>query len=177
MRLRCGLLGAVIVGAVSQVPVTSQAPQASAAITVWTRRSDVPGTQYVEVENVDLQQTVSKFKARWMTQAKLDVDPSLVTLRLVKCGARKPTAKQEAKAKVLDDPRLTLAEAGLADGCSMLASVTKSACRHVSVACVWASDLRPAQAHRFLKHLWLLVNSPCVSWTPLRSRCVRTRLR
>ena len=72
---------------------------------------DVTGTSYGEVESVDLQQTVSKFKARWVAQAKLDVDPSLVTLRRVKCGAGKPTPKQEAKAKVLDDPSLTLAEA------------------------------------------------------------------
>ena len=72
---------------------------------------DVTGASYGEVESVDLQQTVSKFKARWVAQAKLDVDPSLVTLRRVKCGAGKPTPKQEAKAKVLDDPSLTLAEA------------------------------------------------------------------
>ena len=89
----------------------SQAPQAGAPITVWVKRMDVAGARYAEVENVDLEQTVSKFIARWVSQAKLDVDPSLVTLRLVKCGAGKPTPKQEAKAKVLDDPSLTLAEA------------------------------------------------------------------
>ena len=84
---------------------------------------DVPGAQYAEVEVVDLQQTVSKFKARWVAQAKLDVDPSLVTLRLVACGARKPSAAEEAAAAELDDPRLTLAEAGVLDGCSLLAFV------------------------------------------------------
>ena len=83
----------------------------------------VDAAQYAEVEDVDLQQTVSKFKARWVAQAKLDVDPSLVTLRLVARGARKPTAKQEAKAKELDDPRLSLADAGVTDGCSLLAFV------------------------------------------------------
>ena len=100
-----------------------QAPQAGALSTVWVKRMDVAGAQFVEVENVDLEQTVSKFKARWLAQAKLDVDPSLVTLRLVKCGARKPAVDDEAEADVLDDPRLTLASAGLTDGCSLLAFV------------------------------------------------------
>jgi hypothetical protein len=65
----------------------------------------------VAVKGVDLQETVDDFTARWVAQVKLDMDPSLVTLRLVKRGAGKPTAKQEAKAKVLDDPSLSLAEA------------------------------------------------------------------
>ena len=104
-----------------------QAPQADAPITVWVKRMDVADAQYVEVEDLDLEQTVSKFKARWVAQAKLDVDPSLVTLRLLKCGTGKPTPSQEAKAKALDDPRLTLAGAGFTDGCSLLAFTTKSA--------------------------------------------------
>ncbi len=90
-------------------------------MTVWVKRMDVAGAQYVEVENVDLQQTVSKFKARWMTQAKLDLDPSLVTLRLVKCGERKPNGGYEAQAEVLDDPSLSLAAAGVADAAWLLA--------------------------------------------------------
>ena len=102
-------------------------PQAGAPITVWVKRKDVAGAQYVAVKCVDLQQTVDDFKARWVAQAKLDVDPSLVTLRLVKRGTGKPTPTQEAKAKVLDDPRLTLGSAGLTDGCSLLAFTTKSA--------------------------------------------------
>jgi hypothetical protein len=101
--------------------VVLQVPQAGAPITVWVKRMDVADAQYVEVENLDLEQTVDDFKARWVAQAKLDVRPSLVTLRLVKCGARKPTPAQEAKAKALDDPRLTLAGAGFTDGCSLLA--------------------------------------------------------
>ena len=80
-------------------------------MTLWVKSSGVAGAQYADLKDVDLQQSVSDFKRRWMAQAKLDVDPSLVTLRLVKCGAGKPTPKQEAKAKVLDDPSLTLAEA------------------------------------------------------------------
>ena len=103
-----------------------QVPQASAPITVWVKRMDVADAQYVEVENLDLEQTVSKFKARWVAQAKLDVDPSLVTLRLVKSSEAEPKPEEEAIAKELR-PRLTLAAAGLTDGCSLLAFTTKSA--------------------------------------------------
>ena len=88
---------------------------------------DVAGAQYVSVKGVDLQQTVDDFKARWVVEEGLTVRPSLVTLRLVKCGARKPEADDEAKADVLDDPRLTLASAGLTEGCSLLAFTAKSA--------------------------------------------------
>ena len=91
---------------------------------------DVQGARYSELEEVDLQQTVSKIIARWVAQAKLDVDPSLVTLRLVWCGSRKPTAEEEAAAVVLDDPRLTLAAAGVTDGCSLLAFIESSAFPH-----------------------------------------------
>ncbi len=100
-----------------------QAPQAGAPITVWVKRMDVADAQYVEVENLDLEQTVSKFKARWVAQEQLDVRPSLVTLRLVKCGARKPTPAQEAKAKLLDDPSLSLAEVKVTDTAWLLAFV------------------------------------------------------
>ena len=119
---RCGLRSARLCCQLKG-PVVSQAPQAGAPVTVWVKRMDLAGTQYVAVKGVDLQQTVDDFKARWVTEEKLDVRPSLVTLRLVKCGAGKPTPKQEAKAKVLDDPRLTLAGAGFTDGGSLLAFV------------------------------------------------------
>ena len=100
--------------------MVSQAPLAGAPITVWVKRMDVADAQYVEVENVDLQQTVSKFKARWVAQEQLDVRPSLVTLRLVKSSEAEPKPEEEAIAKELR-PRLTLAAAGLTDGCSLLA--------------------------------------------------------
>jgi hypothetical protein len=96
-------------------------------VTLWVKPRDIAGARYVEVEDVDLQQTVSKFTARWMAQAKLDVDPSRVTLRLVACSARKPSSAEEAAAAVLDDPRLTLAAAGVSDGCSLLAYVAGAA--------------------------------------------------
>ena len=84
---------------------------------------DVAGAQYADVKAVDLQQTVSDFKRCWMPQAKLDVDPSRVTLRLVACGARKPSAAEEAAAAELDDPSLTLAEAGVTGTAWLLAVV------------------------------------------------------
>ena len=109
------------------VAQASAGATAGAPVTVWVKRTDVPGAQYAEVEGVDLQQTVSKFKARWVAQAKLDVDPSLVTMRLVKCGTRKPEVVDEAVAVVLDDPRLTLAAVGITEGSSLLADAVQLA--------------------------------------------------
>ena len=80
----------------------------------------VAGARYVAVKDVNVLQTVDDFTARWMAQAKLDVDPSRVTLRLVRCAGEEPTAEEEAAATVLI-PRRTLREAGVADGSSLLA--------------------------------------------------------
>jgi hypothetical protein len=63
---------------------------------------------------------------RWVSEEKLDVRPSLVTLRLVASGARKPTAEEEQAAVELD-PFDTLAAAGITDSCTLLAYVAKSA--------------------------------------------------
>jgi hypothetical protein len=96
--------------------------------TIWVKRLDVPGTRFSEVEDVDLQQTtVSKFTKSWAAQAKLDIDLSLITLRLLmSCTGDEPTADDESAAKLLR-PRLTLAAAGITDGCSLLASVAGTA--------------------------------------------------
>ena len=107
---------------------------------MWVKRMDVVGAQYVDVESVDLEQTVSKFKSRWVAQAKLDVDPSLVTLRLVKCSARKPSAEEEKQAVELDDPRLSLADADITDGCSLLAFIASSAPRSPCAVSICAAD-------------------------------------
>ena len=91
------------------------------------KRTDVHGARYSELEEVDLQQTVSKFIARWVAQAKLDVDPSLVTLRLViTTGGEEPTDAEEASAVVLR-PRISLAAAGVTDGCSLLVDTVQLA--------------------------------------------------
>ena len=108
-------------------------------VTVWVKRMDVAGAQYVDVESVDLEQTVSKFKSRWVTQAKLDVDPSLVTLRLVNAAGVEPTADEEKQAVELR-PRLSLAEAGITDGCSLLAFVASSALRSPCAVSNYTSD-------------------------------------
>ena len=100
-----------------------QAPQAGAPITVWVKRTDVTGARYAEVENVDPEQTVSKFIALWIKQEQLDVRPSLVTLRLVKRGAGKPKPTEEAKATELDDPSMSLAEAKITGTAWLLAFV------------------------------------------------------
>ncbi len=100
-----------------------QGPLAGAPITVWVKRMDVAGARYVAVKGADVLETVDDFIARWVADEKLDVRPSLVTLRLVKCGSGKPTAKQEAKAKVLDDPSLSLAQVKVTDTAWLLAFV------------------------------------------------------
>ena len=90
-----------------------------APLTVWVKRTDAVGAQYTDIAAVP-SETVAQFKRRWLAQAKLDVDPGLVSLRLVKCGARKPSSEEEKQAVELDDPRLSLADAAVSDGCSLL---------------------------------------------------------
>ena len=109
-------------------------------VTIWVKRMDVAGAQYVSVKSVNCETTVDDFKSRWVAQAKLDVDPSLVTLRLVKCGARKPSAEEEKQAVELDDPRLSLDEAGITDGCSLLAFIASSAPRSPCAVSICAAD-------------------------------------
>ena len=117
---------------------------------------DVAGARYAETESVDLKQTVSKFIARWVAQEKLDVAPSLVTLRLVSAAGVDPTADEEKQAVELR-PRLSLAEAGITDGCSLLAYVAGAVsgqrvaclcvlcfltfgCRHIGFPCCVATS-------------------------------------
>jgi hypothetical protein len=100
---------------------------------------DKAGARYDFVKSVDPEQNVAEFIARWMAQAKLDVDPSLVTLRLVPCGARKPTAEEEQAAAEVD-PFDTLATAGVADSCKLLA-VVAGACGAVRSALPPGADV------------------------------------
>lgn len=83
-------------------------------------RTDVQGARYDLTENVDPDQRVAQFIARWVSDKKLDTEPSLVTLRRVSCEGDAPTADEEAEAEVLN-PRHTLRAAGVADGGSLLA--------------------------------------------------------
>ena len=128
-----------------------QAPQASAPITVWVKRMDVAGARYVAVKGVDVLETVDDFIARWIAQEKLDMRPSLVTLRLVKCGTGKPTPNEETKARELDDPSLSLAEAKVTGTSWVLAFVvgTKAGSEHFALsanvpgACIACTPLHP----------------------------------
>jgi hypothetical protein len=148
--------------------VVSQASAGASAgtpVTVWVKRMDVAGARYTEVEAVDLQQSVSKFTARWVAQAKLDVDPSLVTLRLVPCTGLEPTADEEAAAEQLR-PRLTLAAAGVTDGCSLLAFVAGAP--RAAHLCVSLVRIRLLRADCVLESQ----GAVCRSWTPLWVRAL-----
>ena len=70
---------------------------------------------------------MDEFIARWVAQARLELDPGLVSLRLVPDTGNKeePTPAQEAAATVLP-PRKTLAEAGVADGSWLVAVFARS---------------------------------------------------
>jgi hypothetical protein len=78
------------------------------------------------MKEVDLQQTVDDLVSLWVTEEKLSVRPSLVTLWLLKCAGTTPTKAEEEAATELD-PFVTLAAAGVADGCKLLAYVAKPA--------------------------------------------------
>jgi hypothetical protein len=96
-------------------------------VTVWVKSSGVAGARYVAVKDVDLMQTVDDFISRWVSEEQLDVRPSRVTLRLVACGSRKPSAAEEEAAVVLDDPSLNLAEARVTGTAWLLADAVQLA--------------------------------------------------
>ena len=99
---------------------------------LWVKPAGVPGAQYCAVKGVDLQATtVYDLQARAVAEDKLDVPPSRVTLRLVACSARPPSADDEAAAVALDDPSISLADAGVTGTAWLLACV---ATRLLSVA-------------------------------------------
>jgi hypothetical protein len=98
-------------------------------LTLWVKRTG-DGTQYDDIAAVP-SETVAQFKRRWVAQEKLEVTPSLVSLRLVKRGPGVPSAKEDADAlelptSLLADPSQTLAEAGVADGSWLLAVVSSA---------------------------------------------------
>jgi hypothetical protein len=105
----------------------------------WTLWVKGPRGDYGKFNGVDSEQDVYDFKARWAEQEELNVRPSHTSLRLVKCGRGVPTASEEAAALPLE-PRLTLREAGVADGSSLLAKVA-GACNTAArtVACARAA--------------------------------------
>lgn len=101
--------------------------ESSALATVWLKH--VAGGQYVSV-TVDLQRcTVHGLKASFAALECAGLPLSRLGLHLVSSVARRPTAEEELAASSRDplDPRDLLAEAGLYDGCSLLASVAGAA--------------------------------------------------
>jgi hypothetical protein len=144
-QVSCGDAGAPGQAAASSLSVALtllvKTAQPGERWTLWVKRTDVAGAQYVAVKGVDLLQTVDDFKARWVSEEKLDVRPSLVSLRLVPCApGDDPSEEQELAATALS-PRRTLREAGIVDGSSLLAAVVSTragACTGKALAAAFA---------------------------------------
>ena len=115
-------------------PVSQALPP---GLVLWVKPTHVEGTQYDDTA-ASPTETVAQFKRRWLAEAKLDCDPSLVTLLLVKCGPDKltkvPAERDAAEAAAATlYPEDTLVEAGVVDG-SWLVAVFASAVAAASKA-------------------------------------------
>ena len=95
-------------------------------LTLWVKRTDKSDAQYDDTPAAP-NETVAQFRRRWVAERKVDVDPGLVSLRLVPDTGDKeePTPADESRATVLN-PRKTLAEAGMVDGSCLLAVFARS---------------------------------------------------
>ena len=73
---------------------------------------------------------MSKLISRWLVAKKLDVDPSLVTLRHVSKAAPGvvPSPDQEAEAELLANPATPLRDAGLQPGAWVLVDFHTAGC-------------------------------------------------
>ena len=106
--------------------------QPATGLVLWVKPTHVEGTQYDDMA-ASSTETVAQFKRRWLAAKKLDCDPSLVSLRLVKHGpGGVPSAAQEAAAlgspaSLLADPSQTLEQAGVADGSWLVARFAAAA--------------------------------------------------
>ena len=83
------------------------------------------GGAYVEVEDVDLQQSTAKFTERWLRESAPTLELARVQLFLVPCGTDEsvsevPDSAQEAAAVPLSG-RGSLSAAGVRSGRSLLA--------------------------------------------------------
>ena len=70
------------------------------------------------------------------SRASVPSCPKSQVASVARSDSRKPTAEEEAAAVVLDDPRLTLAAAGVTDGCSLLAYFATSSDKGACFICV-----------------------------------------
>ena len=84
-------------------------------------------TRYFAVRGVDPARSVDEFIERLVSDKKLDVDPSLVTLRLVPCAPGDDPSEAQEQAATELSPRRTLRCAGVADGGSLLAVFARGA--------------------------------------------------
>ena len=71
-------------------------------LTLWVKRTDVPNARYTASLQVGAASTVDEFIARWVAERRLDMDPGLVSLRLVPDTGDKeePTPADESRATV-----------------------------------------------------------------------------
>jgi hypothetical protein len=83
------------------------------------KRKDAGG--YAKLRGVDPHIDVYDLTERWVNDVELDVHPSFVTLRLVRCAGGEPTAEEEEAAATVLVPRRKLRAAGVEDGSSLLA--------------------------------------------------------
>ena len=100
-------------------------------LTLWVKRTDKSDAQYDDTTAAP-NETVAQFRRRWVAERKVDLDPGLVSMRLVPDTGDKeePTPADESRATVLN-PRKTLAEAGVVDGSCLLAVFATSADREL----------------------------------------------
>ena len=91
-------------------------------LTLWVKRTDARDAEYSAMYGALPTLTVDALKLRWVAERKVNLDPGLVSLRLVPDTGDKeePTPADESRATVLN-PRKTLAEAGVVDGSCLLA--------------------------------------------------------
>jgi len=106
-------------------------PPTAAVFKVWVKLSRVEGASFASVKLDSPPATVDDLRAAIMAARRMDVDPSLVTLRLVHLGPGgreddEPTAAEEAAAATLK-PRYTLTKAGVSDGAFLLLDVASTA--------------------------------------------------
>ena len=94
-------------------------------LTLWVKRTDKSDAQYDDTPAAP-NESVAQFRRRWVAERKVDVDPGLLSLRLVKRGPDRLTkvpaerlAAEEAATTL--DPADTLEEAGVVDGSWLVA--------------------------------------------------------
>ena len=97
--------------------------------TLWLKykQENKEWTRYFAVRGVDPARSVDEFIERLVSDKKLDVDPSLVTLRLVPCAPGDDPSEAQEQAATELSPRRTLRCAGVADGGSLLAVFARGA--------------------------------------------------